>query len=461
MATPNSSLEISLDSTLGRHLRIRLYSVEHYIHFEIHFFVESVIFPRFGANQQNPVSVPNIATNDDRDTLIDRIAQLYVKHPMSLECLTDWTDLINTRLEDYDKLPTGKVQLINLIREKQLDLVDIFFFVKCDKCLKSTKVLSDEKKGLKCSHCDQLLKTNETNFFVILPIEKQILQYLEDNWSDINKFLTDVSERDSGDTSYYADAHDGAILRDILNEYKESDINILSLCLNVDGANKFKSNSFSVWPIQLLQNYLPPYMRFIPQNIILNGLYYHKAKDDKPLNFHEYLRPLIDELNTLKRSPISMEVDDDHFRFKPLITSCAIDLPAKSKLQETKQFGGYEACTYCHIPGERILLEKPKSTVKPKTDPPKTFSTNVKQKSKAKPKTNQPKKNTKITINTANQDTEIITEKKPKPKYAVRYVEGECKYKLRDKIETLKKMLAASKFNGTKPIDGIKGESSS
>ncbi len=421
---------------------------------KFNFFLESVILPRFGASQQSPGNVPHKTTNVDRDTLIDRIARLYVKHPMSLECLTDWTDVINTRLELCDQLPTGKVQLINLILEKQHDLVDIFFFVTCDKCCKSTKVPSDEMKGLKCSYCDQLLKKNETNFFVILPIEKQILQSLEDNWSEINKFWTDISESDSSDKIFYTDAHDGAILRNVLNEYKESDVNILSLCLNVDGANKFKSNSYSVWPIQLVQNYMPPYMRFIPQNIIVNGLYYHKAKSDKPLNFLEYLRPLIDELNALKRNPISMEVDGDHYQFKPVVTHCAIDLPAKSKLQETKQFGGYDACTYCEIRGEKILLQKPKSTVKPKTNPQKTLSTNAKH--KAKPKTNPPKKNT---VTTANEpDTEINAEKKPK--YAVRYVEGDCKYKLRDKIETLKKMLAASEFDGNKPIDGIKGNSS-
>lgn len=260
--------------------------------------------------------------------------ELYLKHNVTLECLTDWVKLLNTRLEDCEKLPQGKVQLLNLFREN-CDLLDIFFFVKCDKCRKSTKTQPDQKKGLKCSHCDELLKTNETNFFVIIPIEKQIVQSIENNWAEISKF--DTSDKNSNS---YTDVHDGAILRSVLKQYEDLDINILSLCLNVDGANKFKSNSLSVWPIQLTQNYLPPHIRFLPQNIILNGLYYYKSSDDAELSFHEYMLPLVNELNQLKRDLISINIEDEQFKFKPVITHCAVDLPAKSKVQETKQFGG-------------------------------------------------------------------------------------------------------------------------
>lgn len=333
----------------------------------------------------------------------------------------DWINLLNTRLEDCEKLPPGKVQLLKLFRENR-NLTDIFFFVKCDKCRKSTKVQPDEKKGLKCTHCDELLKTNETNFFVILPIEKQIVHSVKTNWTEISEFDTSGDKKSES----FADAHDGTILREELNYYKDSDINVLSLTLNVDGANKFKSNSLSIWPIQLMQNFLPPHIRFLPKNIILNGLYYHKCKDGEELSFHEYLRPLISELNMFKRDPISMEIEDENYKFRPIITHCAVDLPAKSKLAEMKQFGGYDACSFCEIHGEKVLIEKPKSNTKPK----KTTKTS---------------------------GTEATTESSKKPKHFVRYVESNCSYKLRDEVETLEKMLAASDFDGKEFIDGIKG----
>lgn len=350
--------------------------------------------------------------------------RIYLKHNESLECLMDWVKLFNTRLENCEKLPQGKVQFLNLFRENR-DIFDIFFFVKYDRCQKCTKIQPDQKKGLKCCHCDAVLKTNETNFFVIIPVEKQIEQSIEQNWAEISKFDTSESET----LKSYRDAHDGTILRNILNLYKDSDFNILSLCLNVDGANKFKSNSLSVWPIQLSQNYLPPHIRFVPQNIIVNGLFFHKSGDGNELSFHEYMMPLITELNRLSTDLISVDIGDENYKFKPIITHCAVDLPAKSKLQETKQFGGYDACTYCEIPGESVLIEK--SETKPNKNQRPTMKINKQLKTKS--------------------DTKV-----KKPKKFVRYVEEDCTHKIRDVVETLEKMLAAN--NGKKPIDGIKGK---
>lgn len=404
------------------------------------FIVESVDIPGLVIIQQLQEQRYEKPVDDDRNNLIDKIMRLYLKHNITLECLSDWVKLFNTRLEDCEKLPPGKVQLMDLFRENG-DLADIFFFVKCAKCRKSTKVKSDEKKGLKCFHCDEPLKTNETNFFVIIPISKQIVQSIERNWMDISKFDTSVDKHSKS----YSDAHDGSILRNVLNHYKDSDVNILSLCLNVDGANKFKSNSLSVWPIQLTQNYLPPHIRFLPQNILLNGLYYYKSSDNVELSFHEYMLPLINELNGLKQDAISMNIDDVDYKFKPIVTHCAVDLPAKSKIQETKQFGGYNACTYCDIPGKLVKIEKSKA------------GPNKKSQNGARPTLNinkKPKKTSYTKATTVTASTSMEPEKKLKS--FVRYVEGDCSYKLRDEVETLQKMLTA--YNGKESVDGIKGE---
>lgn len=352
-------------------------------------------------------------------TLIDKVIRLYLKHNTTLECLTDWVQLLNTHLEDYEKLPPGKVQLQNLFRE-HCDAVNVLLFIKCDKCAKCTRVQSDQKAGSKCLHCETLLRTKEANFFVIVPVEEQIMRSVKKNWRSISEF--DTSDRND---KSYRDVHDGEVLRKVLDAYEDDDINILSLCLNVDGANKFKSNSFSVWPIQLMQNYLPPHMRFLPNNIILNGLFYHKANSGNELNFHTYMRPLIEELNRYKESPLSMIINDVDYKFKPAITHCAVDLPAKSKLQAIKQYGGYKACTFCEIPGELVVVDTPKPTKKPKR---------------------------------ATENTKKKSDGQRKPKQFVRYVEGYIQYKARDEVETLKNMLAASKLDGKESIDGVKGE---
>lgn len=145
------------------------------------------------------------------------------------------------------------------------------------------------------------------------------------------------------------------------------------------------------------------------------GLYYGKLK----LNCRDYLLPLVEELNYLKENEIKLNIENDEYTFKPIITHCAVDLPAKSMLQEIKQFGGYCSCSYCKIPGELVLIQ-----------PTKT----------------KKKSNKRLAKN--NEEIE--------PKKFVRYVEGKEIHELREEVDTLKQMLVASKSNDD--VDGIKGK---
>lgn len=351
--------------------------------------------------------------NKSVDPFVDKIMLSYLKHNWTLVALEDIMELINESREECDKLPTVKKKIMKLFREHR-DLFDIFYFVDCGKCNIYNMIDSESTNSLKCKRCDSVLNTKETNFFVSMPIEQQIIKSLRDNWAYISKFDT------TGKKGTYSDAHDGAILRNILNQYIDSDINILSLCLNLDGANKFKSNVLSVWPIQLSQNYLPPSIRFLPDNIIVAGLYYSNKKP----NCQDYLLPLVNELTSLKEQKIKMEIENVLFIFEPIITHCAVDLPAKSILQETKQFGSYDGCTYCEIPGELVEIRK----------------------------LNSDDDNKKKNKNTGNKKNQTCGSNK-----FVRYVEGSGSYKLRDEVETLEKMLAVFSSTNKKAVDGVKG----
>lgn len=116
-----------------------------------------------------------------------------------------------------------------------------------------------------------------------------------------------------------------------------------------------------------------------------------------------------------------MPIENEIYTFQPVVTHCTVDLPAKAKFQETKQFGGYDACTYCHIPGERVLV-------------------------KCKTKN---KKNQRNNDQDGNQVKKVLQ---------IRYPEGTDSYALRDEQETLRNMLSASTCNN-KTVDGIKGRS--
>lgn len=74
-----------------------------------------------------------------------------------------------------------------------------------------------------------------------MPLKKQIVQSVNRNWQDIKNFDTTGKDNDS-----ISDAHDGDILKGVLKKYEDENINILSLCVNADGANKFNSNLLSL-----------------------------------------------------------------------------------------------------------------------------------------------------------------------------------------------------------------------
>lgn len=317
-------------------------------------------------------------------------------------------DLYNEDREDCVKLPDKKKSILKLFYENR-DLIRVVYMVKCDKCEKTTRIDSESTETVKC--CETILKKTETNFFVYLPVEDQISRSVKNNWSHIKNFDSNSSNGDS-----YSDAHDGEVLKKIASQYKESHVNILSLCLNIDGANKYKSNTMSLWPIQLSQNYLPPEIRFQTDNIIVAGLYYGKVK----MNCRNVMLPLVEELNQLNKHPIKLNIEENEYEFKPIITHCAVDLPAKSMVQEIKQFGGYFSCTFCKIRGEQVLIKK-------------------------KPTKKNKSKNNQAIID----DDEIQANK------FVRYVEGSETHELRDQAETLKQMLFAS--NSNKDLDGVKG----
>lgn len=344
---------------------------------------------------------------------------------MSLVGMEDVMDLYNEDREDCVKLPTKKKAILKLFRENR-DLIRIFYMVECSKCKKMTKIDSESTEKVEC--CKIILKKTETNFVVYMPIEDQITRSVKNNWKYIKEFESSSSNADS-----YSDARDGEVLKNILKEYKDSDVNILSLCLNIDGANRYKSNTVSLWPIQLSQNFLPPEIRFQTDNIIVAGLYYGKGK----LNCRDYLLPLVEELHHLKKNEIQLNIEDDNYTFKPVITSCAVDLPAKSMLNEIKQYGGYYSCPYCKIPGELVPIQAPKKKKEGK-------------KNQAKKKCNKNQAKKKCSKNQAKKKDEIDSNN------MVRYVEG-GEWEPRDQVEILKQMLVASKTKLIDELDGVKG----
>lgn len=269
-----------------------------------------------------------------------------------MACLEDTVRLINAVPGGLVQFPTSKKAILNLFTKNRRDCIRIIYYAKCKHCSKYTENVHEKCKQSNCVWCNRELKCGETNFFVFLPVEDQLKQCIKRNWKKILETMDVVK-----DGNHSTDVHDGTILRNLYQKYENTDLNVLSLMLNTDGANKFKSNKKSIWPIQIIQNFLPPEIRFNRENIIVAGLWYGAKKPD----CLAYFLPLIKELKSFKTNELTVNIGDDSYKFLPLVTHGIVDLPAKSMLQQISLYSGYQACTYCHHTGELVRNNKTRS----------------------------------------------------------------------------------------------------
>uniref|UniRef100_A0A7M5VGZ4 Uncharacterized protein n=1 Tax=Clytia hemisphaerica TaxID=252671 RepID=A0A7M5VGZ4_9CNID len=109
--------------------------------------------------------------------------------------------------------------------------------------------------------------------------------------------LIDPRTRDSNST-VIKDVYDGKFYKDLIKDgYFENDGINLTCQLNTDGVSLFRSSTFSVWPVYLRINELPPLLRKSKEFKILPGLWFGKKKP----YMRTFLRPIVDAMKNLCR----------------------------------------------------------------------------------------------------------------------------------------------------------------
>lgn len=183
--------------------------------------------------------------------------------------------------------------------------------------------VANEKEFI-CAACDRKKILQESNFFVYIPLLQQILYIIEEN--------IDYIVKTKSANELMSDVHDGEILTEAKAKLSNENEILCPLTLNTDGIQLFGNSKLSVWLLQLYQNYIPPNRRYIPENIIVVGVFYGHLCD---LNMADFLRPLSEELNLLKDAFL-IEKDSVKYKCFPIISSCTVDLPAECKKQGFK-----------------------------------------------------------------------------------------------------------------------------
>lgn len=138
-----------------------------------------------------------------------------------------------------------------------------------------------------------------------------------------------------------------------------SNIEEVSMQINIDGLPLFKSSNMQLWPI------LGRLVKPILSRPFVIGLYSGKQK---PTNVHEYTEKLISELRDLFQNGILISgIEDIRPRFS---LSCIIcDSPAKSFVKQIKGHSGYSSCNNCVQRGEwRNKMTFPETDAPLRTD---------------------------------------------------------------------------------------------
>ena len=122
----------------------------------------------------------------------------------------------------------------------------------------------------------------------------------------------------------------------------------ISFTWNTDGVPFFTSSNFSLWPLYLVINELPPKKRFSKDNMILAGLWFGSSK---PAMWF-YLKPFHSALIRMERDGTIVESPDKPgiLNIRAILLCGTCDLPAKACVCNTVQFNVSFGCFKCVQP---------------------------------------------------------------------------------------------------------------
>ncbi|XP_058828764.1 uncharacterized protein LOC131688491 [Topomyia yanbarensis] len=173
-------------------------------------------------------------------------------------------------------------------------------------------------------------------FFVTFDFASQLKSSLLQHWSIVQDY-----KKRCKDDIHIEDVLHGNVLRTI-DGYSTNDV---SLTFNTDGVAIFNSNAKkSLWPIIVTINELPPNLRYSRKNVLIAGLWLSNSEPDLDI----FMRPFFEQLRRLAKEGLQLA---SGITCKVFTVCCCVDSIARCKIQQLKQFNGYEGCSFCKHEG--------------------------------------------------------------------------------------------------------------
>ncbi|XP_071509828.1 uncharacterized protein [Diadema antillarum] len=231
------------------------------------------------------------------------------------------------------------------------DVVHLTFHFYCLFCysyVQSYKTLSDDE--VPCPHCSNpciVRDLSNCNFFVTANLKSQIKALFERN--DIGAHLSYRNTRQKAKQNNIEDIYDGKFYKEMMEpEQPLPDPNNYSYSFNSDGMPIFQSSKYSIWPLYIMINELPPHLR--NKNLILAGVWFGKNEPKMEI----FLEKFTSEAEKLSNEGVSWKQGDEVILSKFFPMCCCADAPARSAMQNSIKFNGYSGCGLCYHPGKNV-----------------------------------------------------------------------------------------------------------
>ncbi|XP_042147437.1 uncharacterized protein LOC121836570 [Ixodes scapularis] len=228
-----------------------------------------------------------------------------------------------------------------------------FYCNDCKRLVASTSGRLADRNAVQapCPNCGKLCDGRQMlidgHFFLSMPIRKQITELLsrEEISSALTKRLQEIDAHHDNGSDGMSDISDGDAYKAVR---EKMDLHDLTLTINSDGSPLFNSSKYSIWPVQVMINELPPHLRH--KNVLVTMLWYGQTHPDMPL----LLTAFVDQMEDLSCEGITWEAGTRTVCSKIHCFSCCADAPARAIMQNMLQYNGHYGCGWCLHPGTVI-----------------------------------------------------------------------------------------------------------
>ncbi|XP_071651097.1 uncharacterized protein [Temnothorax longispinosus] len=140
---------------------------------------------------------------------------------------------------------------------------------------------------------------------------------------------------------------DGNMYKSFIKKLPENDKhNYVTTIFNTDGAPRFESSNYSIWPIYLQLNEIPIQTKL--NRIITCGIWFGRNKPEMTA----FLHPFTEMMTKLANQGITCRINNEERLIKVYSLICCVDSVARAPMQGVTLFNGKYGCNWCLHPGE-------------------------------------------------------------------------------------------------------------